>query len=622
MNRSLRLFPPLAGIVSLLLATAILAQEDYSPYVEREFPDRLLWGDTHLHTKYSVDAGMFGTSLGPDEAYRFARGEVITSSTGQRVRLIRSLDFLVIADHAENLGLPVLLAERNEALLATEFGRKLADLQAAGDPLAAYLAWGEQQTTGVDPIGRPDIVLSMWQRALAVAAQHNEPGEFTALLGYEWTSVPEANNLHRVVIFGDDEDKAGQVLPFSNFDSADPEDLWTWMADYEKRLDGNILAIPHNGNLSNGLMFATETFSGEPIDRAYAESRMRWEPVYEVTQIKGDGEAHPLLSPTDEFADYETWDKGNFGTFGKKPDMLQYEYARSALRLGLEQSERLGANPFKFGMIGSTDAHTGLATSREENSFGKIAVTEPGTEMRITGALTGAAPSKDGSDVLIMHWQSAASGLAAVWSTENTREAIFAAIKRKEVYATTGTRIRVRMFAGFDFTSADAEKNDLAAVGYGKGVPMGGDLGWAPDGGSVSLLIQALRDPDGAMLDRVQVIKGWLDADGKSHEKIYDALVSDRGRVATDGEVAPVGNTVDLETVTYSNSIGASVLTGVWRDPDFDPAQKAFYYVRVIEIPTPRWTAYDRLRLGTAIQEGDTQITQERAYTSPVWYSP
>lgn len=594
---------------------------NYSPYVEDDYPNRVYFGDTHLHTSYSTDAGMIANTLGPIEAYRFAKGEVVTSSTGLKTRLQRPLDFLVIADHAESLGLAPMIAESNERLLQTEVGKKLYDLVNAGKNVAAYGLWSKTRQTDGDPLADlQDVVKSFWERQTGTAEQFNNPGKFTALIGFEWTSMPQGNNLHRVVIFRDNKQKADQQLPITSYDTLDPEILWSWMADYEQRTGGQILAIPHNGNLSNGLMFDSVTLNGKALDRNYAKRRARWEPLYEVTQMKGDGEAHPLLSPTDEFADFETWDKGSFGSQAKTVDMLPREYARAGLKSGLAWEQKLGVNPFKFGMIGSTDSHTSLATATEDNYFGKVSVMEP--EVRAKQMLTAITGRTGEPEVQNLVWQTSAAGLAAVWARENTREALWDAMARKEVYATTGTRIRLRLFAGWNFHASDLDRPGFAKYGYANGVPMGGDLN-AGGGASPTFLIQVLRDPDGANLDRIQIVKGWMNADGNTQERIYDVAVSDGRKIDANGRCStPVGNTVDTVGPSYRNSIGEPQLMAFWKDPDFDPSQHAFYYVRVLEIPTPRWTLYDAARLGTIIPTEAPHTIQERAYSSPVWHTP
>ncbi|HXV63914.1 MAG TPA: DUF3604 domain-containing protein [Vicinamibacteria bacterium] len=601
-------------------------RREYSPYLDHGYPQRVFWGDTHVHTSYSTDAGMVGNRLGPDEAYRFARGEIVVASGGVRARLQRPLDFLVVADHAENLGLAPLIAESSPELLRTAFGREIHGMVQRGDYGAAYALWGEGMSARSDPLkGNEKLTRTMWERLTASAERYNEPGVFTALIGFEWTSSPDGNNLHRNVVFRDDKADADEILPFSNYDSTDPEDLWRWMGAYEEKTGGRVLAIPHNGNLSNGLMFDTLTLiSKRPFDRDYAERRMRWEPIYEVTQIKGDGEAHPLLSPNDELADYGTWDKGSFGPEPKTRDMLPREYAREALKRGLDYEESLGANPFKFGMIGSTDTHTSLATTEENNFFGKATPAEPSADTaRFDEKITGYFQEPGAPDVTIRHVQSLAAGLAGVWATANTREALFDAMERKEVYATTGTRILVRVFAGWDFEAEEVTRPDFAHAGYSRGVPMGGDLSDAPPGAAPKLMIRALRDPDGANLDRIQVVKGWRDRAGALHERVFDVVVSDGRSIDADGRCrTPVGNTVDVGTATYTNTVGDALLMGHWEDPAFDPEERSFYYVRVLEIPTPRWTTYDARFFGVALPDGVPATHQERAYTSPIWYAP
>ena len=595
---------------------------DYSPYVDRNIPTRVFWGDTHHHTSNSPDAGLVGNTLGPDMAYRFARGEEVTASSGLRVQLIRPLDFLVVSDHAEYLGLPVMLNSGDPALLADPYGKRLYEMFRAG-PEEAYNAFRELLESAVERnelIKSPEMKRTIWERFTATAEAFNAPGLFTAFIGFEWSSLPDGNNLHRVVIFRDGAERANQVVPSSLFESEDPEDLWGYLSRYEQDTGGRILAVAHNGNWSNGTMFQETAFDGSPIDRAYAEARMRWEPIYEVTQIKGDGETHPFLSPEDEFADLENWDKGNAnGSVAKTDEMLQYEYGRSALRLGLSLEDRVGVNPFKFGMIGSTDTHTSIAATREENYFGKFTATEPSPERYEHYVIR----SEVDESLSTFSSEEVASGLAAVWARENTREALFDAMRRKEVYATTGTRIMVRVFGGWDFEADEVQRPDFADQGYALGVPMGGELTDAPSGVAPSFMIRALRDADGANLDRVQVVKGWLDGGGETHERIYDVAVSDGRTVGADGRArAPVGSTVDVADASYANTIGDPLLTAHWVDPDFDASQSAFYYVRVIEIPTPRWTAYDSKRFGIAMPDDVPMIVQDRAYTSPIWYTP
>lgn len=606
-------------------AVAPSATTNYSPYPAQDFPNQVLFGDTHLHTSFSADAGMLGNTVGPDEAYRYAKGETVISSTGIPTRLARPLDFLVISDHAENLGLAPALAANDPVLMATEWGRELAEIIAPGTLEAigaGFGFWTAGIFSGVDPLEGTNFAASMWLQSTAAAERHNNPGAFTALIGFEWTSLPGGSNLHRNVIFRDNKNLADTIVPFSAYDSQDPERLWDWMEAYESSTGGSMLAIAHNGNLSNGLMFDDVTFTDRrALDRDYAERRIRWEPLYEVTQMKGDGEAHPFLSPNDEFADFETWDTGSFGPDAKTPDMLPKEYAREALKTGLAYEESLGVNPFKFGLIGSTDAHTSLATTTEDNFFGKIVVTEPTADpVRFEEVIIGRESSDP--DVWIHHWQASGSGLAAVWARENTREAIFDAMARKEVFATTGTRIRVRVFGGWDYTETDLTRSNFAEYGYDNGVPMGGDLRAAATGDAPNFLIQTVRDPDGANLDRIQIIKGWLDDSGETQERIYDLACSDDRDIRSRRCDGLVGNTVNVEEASYANSIGEPYLQAHWTDPDFDADQRAFYYVRVLEIPTPRWTTFDAKIFGVEIPEEAPTSIQERAYTSPIWYTP
>jgi hypothetical protein len=599
----------------------------FSPYANRNFPSQVFWGDTHLHTSLSMDAGAFGARLTPDDAYRFAKGEQLTSSTGIPARLSRPLDWLVVADHSDNMGLFTMLFEGDPDITRSEIGAELSRKVRAGGTEgveAALYIIEKFSANSLDPelqiLPGTKNYADTWDRIMSSADAANDPGNFTAFIGYEWTSLVAGNNMHRVVIFRDDEETARQVEPFTMtepYGSPDPRDLWKWMASYEDKTGGDVLALAHNGNLSNGIMFpVTESYQGKRVDREYAATRAKWEPLYEITQIKGDGETHPFLSPNDEFADYENWDKGNLSLSALKQDsMLAGEYAREALKNGLLLEKKLGVNPYKFGVVGSTDSHTALATAQEDNFFGKHSGTEPSAERmdHPVGCFEGTC---------IMGWEQVAAGLAAVWARENTREAIFDAMERKEVYATTGSRMTVRFFGGWDFNAGDAASRSPAFAGYDRGVPMGGDMRKRPEGASPSFLVYALRDPIGANLDRIQIVKGWLDSRGKTHEKVYDVAWSDDRTPDADGKLPAVGNTVDLEKAVYYNSIGAAELITVWEDPDFDPEQRAFYYARVIEIPTPRWSTYDSVRYGLPLHPEAEATTQERAYTSAIWYTP
>jgi Protein of unknown function (DUF3604) len=596
----------------------------YSPYAGRDFPSGVYWGDTHLHTDISMDAGAFGNRLGLDEAYRFARGEEVESTNGGPVRLSRPLDFLVIADHSDNMGFFPDMFAGKEHILSDPTGKDWYERVKRGEGVGVALELIGLFSQGEFPealIYKPDSqpYKDAWAKTVAAAEEFNDPGKFTAFIGYEWTSLVRGNNMHRVVIYKDDGDKGGSMVPYTTIapqGSTNPRDLWTWMEGYEEKTGGEVLAIAHNGNLANGIMFPMEVQNdGKEIDISYVERRARWEPLYEATQIKGDGETHPLLSPDDEFADFETWDIGNLDVSqAKTDDMLPGEYAREALKRGLLLEEKLGTNPYKFGMIGSTDSHTSLATTQEDNFFGKHSGAEPGPERM-------SHPFMSNENGTIMGWQQVASGLAAVWARDNTRAALFEAMERKEVYATTGTRMMVRFFGGWEFSANDLNNRQPAFAGYEKGVPMGGDLPARGKAKAPTFMVYALRDTMGANLDRIQIVKGWQEG-GKTVEKVYDVSWSGDRKPNKDGKLPSVGNTVDAKAANWTNTIGAAELATVWSDPDFDPDQRAFYYARVIEIPTPRWSTHDAFRFGVEIPEGAPVSVQDRAYTSPIWYTP
>ena len=627
---------PLIAVLTLLATPHAFAQDavptkddvakahvkqEFSPYAGRSFPTRVLFGDTHTHTAVSVDAGTMNR-LGQEDAFRFARGEEVTSTGGLRAKLSRPLDFLVISDHAEMYGLMPQLLAGDPNILATEEGKRWYDELKSGDRDRIFATAMEivASLQEPDPPFKSDaLVRDAWREYTALADRYNEPGRFSAIIGFEYTTRG-GFNMHRNVLFRSDASVANQMVPFSQFDSQNPEDLWKTLVDFEDKTGADVLAIPHNGNLSNGLMYSVETNAGEPLTKELAVLRARLEPIIEATQIKGDGEAHPFLSPDDEFADYETWDAANLdGTEVKKQEMLQYEYARSALKTGLTLEKKLGVNPFKFGMIGSTDSHTSLSAVEEDNFFGKHSGVEP--EPHRWEHVVISSPLDP--NLTVLGWQQAASGYAAVWATENTREAIFDAMARKEVYATTGSRMLVRFFGGWEFAEEDSLSRLPAGVGYAKGVPMGGDLRSAPAGKkSPNFLVAAMKDPYSGNLDRIQIIKGWMDAEGKTHEQVHDVAWSGARTPGADGKLPAVGNTVDVKNATWTNTIGSPELITVWTDPEFDPEQSAFYYARVIEIPTPRWTAYEAKRFGIEMPDHVPMTTQERAYTSPIWYSP
>ncbi len=576
----------------------------------------LLWGDTHLHTNYSPDAySLLTTTADPDTAYRFAKGlPVIADVSRSRVQIDTPLDFLVVTDHAEFMGVIPEIDKGNPLLLKTELGIKYKAMldQGKGDEVFyEILGIANTNPAALTPLNSEAVRSSVWESIVDAAERHNEPGAFTAFVGWEWSSLPGGRNLHRIVFTPDGKDKAMEYLPYSLLDSEKPRDLYRWLAATSDRVGTDFVAIGHNMNLSQGTMFPLQDEYGNAVNAEYAQLRARWEPVDEVTQYKGDSETHPLLSPDDEFADFETYEHLlAVGTGETEAKTDAGSYARTALMRGLELEAKIGDNPYKFGMIGASDSHTAFSAVEEDNFLGKYAldsIPENKTKTTVPGAVG---------------WDAAAQGLAGVWAVENTREAITAAFKRREVYATTGPRIQLRFFAGWEFASADANAVDLASVGYLKGVPMGGDITNAPPGTAPNFLIHVAKDPKSANLDRVQVVKGWLDPDGRAREKVYDVAWSDDRTPGSDGKVPAVGNSVDVETGEYENSIGTAQLSAVWSDPDFDPGLRAFYYVRVIEIPTPRHSTLDAIALKQEPPEGYAVTIQERAYSSPIWYTP
>ncbi len=597
--------------------TAQSAEPPYSAPVDADYPKNVYWGDTHLHTRNSADAYSLGNmNLTPADAFRFAQGQELIAHNGMRVQLRRPLDFLVVSDHAEYLGGYYRFNVGDSLVNETSAGRQWQGYLEEGDPVKLIRAFTASMADPKNNYPFPEKVRRLiWKDVAMTADEYNKPGQFTAFTGYEWTSMIEGNNLHRVVVYKDGADKTAQLPPFSGQDSLDPRELWKALALYEETTGGEVMAIAHNGNISNGMMFPSVSVDGKKIDRAYAELRARWEPIYEVSQVKGDGEAHPTLSPDDEFADFETWDADNIGRTAVKEDwMLKHEYARSALKLGLEYEESLGVNPFKIGLIASTDGHNSITTTEEDNFFGKFPESEPGPK-RMVNAMAG--------DQLWKNWRIVSSGYAAVWAKENTREAIFDAMKRREVYATTGSRIEVRFFGGWAFEENDIFSPNYLDRGYSAGVPMGGDLTEAPKNTAPSFMIAAVKDPNGANLDRLQIVKGWLDNKGQLREHVYDVAWSgERELDAESGKLPAVGNTVDVDSATYANTIGAASLATVWHDPQFDRKERAFYYVRVLEIPVPRWTTYDAAYFDIDVPDGAPDSIQDRAYTSPIWYTP
>lgn len=605
-----RTLPRRRGAPGVAVATLVYGLLGHPALAQDE--THLYWGDVHLHSNYSTDAYATGNlSVTPDLAYRYARGiPILHPSLGTKVQLRRPLDFLAVTDHAINLGIDVMLEEHAAVLEATEWGRELIARREAGEwqSFMRSSPRGPDRQAVMEQVFSPEVRRTAWGREIDAAEQNYLPGEFTTLFGWEWTAAPGGKNLHRVVITNADAEAARRFIPLSNYDTLRPEELWSYLEETSAEAGADFVAIPHNSNISGGLMFDEVDSDGRPITAQYARERMRWESVVEITQTKGTSEVRPELAPTDEFAEFEIRRKLLAG-MPTPPDAA--DYARSALLRGIGFQRSIGANPYKFGVIGSSDNHVGMASLDENDFTGKLAVaTLPRDRL---------APNQP----IFPAWEMSASGYAAVWATENTREAIFAAFKRKEVYATTGTRIGLRFFGGFSFRAADARAADIGEVGYRKGVPMGGDLTAAPRGQAPTFLVHAAMDPLSGHLDRIQIVKGWVDAAGGTQERIYDVAWSGDREPQPDGKLPAVGNTVDIATATFSNTIGAPQLATVWKDPDFDPAQRAFYYARVLEIPTPRHSLYDAVALGVDVSEtGQVATIQERAYSSPIWYTP
>ncbi|MEH6587615.1 MAG: DUF3604 domain-containing protein [Halioglobus sp.] len=618
-------------VAALLSCSPLVSHaNDYSPYANREFPTQLLFGETHVHSALSADAGGGGTRLMPRDVYRFAAGEQLNSNTGQPVRLARPFDFFALTEHTDGMGAftdimrgaPEMLADKQGKYFHEEFTAGGDRAKAASIELIRLFSQGELSDALNYQPGNPGYKAT-WHDLVAAAEEFNRPGEFTTLIAYEWTSLVKGNNLHRNVLFRDGPERALQMLPFTMTPptgSPDPRDLWKWLEKYEQTTGGDVLAIPHNPNLSNGMMFALQNDfeQGAAFDEKYLATRARWERLVEIGQTKGDSETHPLLSPDDEFADYERWDWANLDMTQKKtPQMMETEYVRQTLKNGIGLAAGGAINPFKLGFVGGSDIHTGLSTSFDDNFFGAFTWMEPSPERAMKVA-------KGNKELGISYkgWQYASPGPTAVWATENTRGAVFDALERREAYATTGPRIRVRFFGGYSFDDDDLRGRELARMGYQKGVPMGSDLPPAGKGQVASFLVWAVRDPEGANLDRIQIVKGWVGKQGRAQEKVHDVVWAGQRSPDKNGKLPAVGDTVDLSVPTWTNDIGAAQLATVWRDPDFDPAQHAFYYARVIEIPTPRWTAYDRIRLQAPVDDSVPLKTQERAYTSPIWYQP
>ena len=604
---------------SCLCACAMMA---VTSAVSGDYPNDAYFGDTHVHTGWSADAGFDGAVKTPVEAYRLASGEEIIANSGIKVRLNRPYDWFMVTDHSDAMGVINKVVEGNEEMLKDDTVRGWSEALNSGDEAAAAAAKSELIVMQSEE-RLPSVVMDpkwmkiAWEETVDAAEQFYRPGEFTTFIAFEWTvNADGGNNLHRNVIYRDGAERTRSRLPLTTFQTQDPLDLWRWMADYEGSTGGQVLAIPHNGNLSNGRMFEEQQFDGSAMTKDWAELRARYEPLFELTQMKGQSESHPALSPEDEFADWDIWDKGNLAVKEKEDGDIQFEYWREALKAGLRIEGQLGANPFLYGANGGTDTHTGLSTTEEDNFFGKFKTLEPSNEARW------ALPLMTGPTQSYIGWEQTATGVMGVWAIENTRQAIWDAMKRKETFATTGPRMKLRFFGGFDFSETDLGV-DLAKSGYQRGVTMGSHLHEAPPGKSPTFIVAAMKDPEGANLDRIQIIKGWIDSVGQAQEKVFNVVWSGNRELDAQGKLPLVGDTVNRETATYGNTIGAAQLAGVFEDPEFNPENKAVYYVRVLEIPTPRWTLYDKVRFGiTDMADEVPLVHQERAFSSPIWYGP
>ncbi len=606
------------------------------PLVSAAQTPQLLWGDTHLHTTYSSDAyANNNLSAGPDVAYRYARGEpVVHPYHGARVQIGRPLDFLVVSDHAEFLGQiravhrdgistdGMGLFEGLRARFAAWYlgreidkgeGRKLF-VSVLPDPGLTPEEDAEAssvQESDVQMLPMPlQVEIDTWRLLTDTADQFNDPGKFTALIGWEWSAIPGGANLHRVVITDSDAATAQQYDPIGLDQSPYPEDLWQWLDETSAATGAGFVAIPHNSNISKGYMFAGQSLRGERIDADYARQRARWEPVAEITQIKGDSETHSKFSPADEFADFENYPfyiQRRWTEYQPQPG----DFVRQGLKLGLAIEQEIGVNPYRLGVIGSTDAHTSLSSAEERNFHGKMPTDSIPDNKQITWGDDG--PSTNG-------WSMSASGMAAVWARENTRAGILEALKERRVYGTSGPRIGVQFFGGHGLNPAMLESADLYEAAGAAGVAMGGELGHAES--SPGFLVLASRDPDTANLDRIQMVKGWVTPEGVQREQVYNLAWSGERQLDARGNLPAVGNTVNLETGQVENTIGEAQLAAFWQDPDFNPAERAFYYVRVLQIPTARHSFLDALALGREHAEGHPDTIQERAYTSPIWYRP
>lgn len=569
------------------------------------------FGNVHIHTSWSFDGFTNGSKTTPTDAYAWAQGKLITGSGGPEMQIKTPLDFYMVADHAEYMGIFNQMANPDSPLSKIE----LAKFVTSPDPNIRVQTFAKvlrDMSAGKrDPdLSDPVLAHSVWEQIIKAADENYIPGKFTTFAGFEWTSNPQSRNLHRVVVFRDTKHLPDLVL--SALDSSDPEVLWKWM-DEQRAKGSTLFAIPHNANASDGRMFEMLKFDGKPLDAAYNKTRAANEPLYEISQIKGTSETYPSLSPNDEFAGFEQWDY-TLSADSERPSHRRGSFIRPALLDGMSEAVKGLGNPFKYGLIGDSDSHNAAGSNEEFNYTGKFAF-ENSAKERLTGML-GQPPAQ-----ILQIREFSSGGLAGVWAPQNTREAIYDAMQRKETFATSGTMLKVRFFGSFDYAVDDVNKPDFIERAYAKGVPMGSDLkpgtGKAP-----TFLVSALKDPRSGNLDRIQIVKGWIDESGNQQEKIYDVSWSGDRKIGADGKVPAVGSSVDLKTATYTDKIGAAALATGWTDPDFKADQHAFYYARVLEIPTPRWNTYDAVRQQMAPLTDVPATLQERAWSSPIWYTP
>jgi hypothetical protein len=589
--------------VRAVLSSALPARIDRNP--ERE----VYFGETHIHTSWSFDAYVFGnTKAGPEDAYKFATGQAIDHPAGYKVKIARPLDFMAVTDHAEYAGTVPLANDPNSPISKLAIAEKLK-VRGKEDIQRVYMFLGTSllKNEPIHELMSPEVAGSIWKQVVTIADKYYQPGKFTTFAAYEWTSTPDNRNMHRNIIFKDS--KKVPEVPFTSLDSEHPEDLWNWM-DTQRKAGIELLAISHNANLSDGIMFPLEVDSkGRPIDAAWAQDRVNNEPLTEIHQLKGTSETHPLLSPTDEFAGYELLEALLGGV--ERTPKVHGSYIREAWQNGLGLQQTLGTNPYKMGVVGASDSHNTAAGYSQSDYFGGHGLLDATPEARLSGK----------KEVGANLGQLSTAGLGGVWAEENTREAIFAAMQRKETFGTSGVRIKVRLFGGWDFRPEVLNEKDWVKTGYAQGVPMGGDLP-KKGGKEPTFIVWAVKDPDDANLDRIQIVKGWTKS-GQIFEKIYDVAWSGKRKPdPVTGKVPPVGSTVDVKNATYTNTIGDVELKTVWKDPDFDPNLNAFYYARVLQIPTPRWTTYDAKKLGVPPPNFAPATVEERAWTSPIWYSP